>query len=114
MGDVWIGSKPPLRLESCDELQAKTALGTWFPVPVVEAEKPEHPDALEAREHNEAIREAVHKAVAGGGGPSVSRRREPLAWAAARMRILDVTAKDVRDAQGGHPDTSCPASRNAS
>lgn len=115
MGDVWIGSKPPLRLEPLDELQAKTALGTWLPVPVVEAVKPEHPDALEAREHSEVMREAVHKAIAAGAVPSLYRpRRKPLAWEAARTRINGMSAQGDQDALGGRSNASRQPSKGQS
>lgn len=64
MSDVCFGAKPPLMLEACDELQCQTTLGTWLPVPRVEAVKPEHPDVLEDRERGEAMREAIGEAIA--------------------------------------------------
>lgn len=62
-----IGQKLPLQLESIDEIQYRAyPLVEWKPVPIVEAEKPEHPADIESRKQNEEIKMVVDRMIAGG------------------------------------------------
>lgn len=61
-----IGQKVPMRLEPTDELQYRNHKNEWLPLPVVDAEKPEHPDEAESRRHNKEMQAAVDRLVADG------------------------------------------------
>lgn len=58
--NVRFGGDNQLSLLSHDELQYEDESGYWQPVPVVEAEKPEHPKDAQEREHAEQMRKALN------------------------------------------------------
>lgn len=46
-------------LVGTDELQYRNHKEEWVPVPIVDAEKPEHPDAVKVREAGEEINKFI-------------------------------------------------------
>jgi len=57
--EIRYGGKNPLTLVAHDELQFfHEASGSWVAIPIVEAEKPEHPDDREQRKRNEEMSKA--------------------------------------------------------
>jgi len=65
--EPMIGQKVPLRLEPMDELQYQEhPFAEWKPVPIVDAEKPEHPDEAESRRQNEEMQAWVDRMIADG------------------------------------------------
>jgi hypothetical protein len=61
-----VGQKAPMHLEATDELQYRNHKNEWLPLPIVEAEKPEHPDEIELRRQNEEMQAAVDRLLANG------------------------------------------------
>ena len=62
---IPIGRKVPLHLVAKDELQFRDHHGDWLPLPIVETEKPDHPDVVEDKRRNEEM-QAVDRLVADG------------------------------------------------
>lgn len=44
--EILMGGRTPMKLEAMDELQQLDPQGNWVAVPVVEAEKPPHPETF--------------------------------------------------------------------
>ena len=66
--EVLLGGRNPMKLKHADELQWRpvTGFGEWRTVPIVEADKPEHPDEKDARVRNEETQAAVDRMIADG------------------------------------------------
>ena len=68
LSEVRLGGRNPMKLKHTDELQWRsvTGFGEWLAVPIVESDKPEHPDEKEARLRNEEMQAAVDRMIADG------------------------------------------------
>lgn len=68
LSEVRLGGRNSMKLKHTDELQWRsvTGFGEWLAVPIVEADKPEHPDEKEARVRNEEMQAAVDRMIADG------------------------------------------------
>jgi hypothetical protein len=62
--EIRYGGKNPMQLVAHDELQFfSEASGEFAPIPIIEAEKPEHPDEKEDRKRNEEISRAMEDSL---------------------------------------------------
>ena len=68
LSEARLGGRNPMKLKHTDQLQwrSATGFGEWLPVPIIEEDKPEHPDYKEARERNEEMQAAVDHMIADG------------------------------------------------